>query len=106
MSLYEHQKQVDDWTSSFTPQYWPPLEQFARLAEEIGELARELSHIHGTKKKKPEEAIKNLGSELSDIIFTVICLANSHNINLQQEWDKMMADKMYSRDANRFEKKE
>lgn len=106
MGFEEYQKQVDEWTSGYTPQYWPPHEQFTRLSEEVGELAREINHIHGTKKKKVEEGMKNIGAEMSDIIFTTICLANSHNINLQEEWDKMMNDKMYGRDANRFDRKE
>jgi len=106
MSLIDVQKDVDDWVSQFTPPYWPPLEQFAHLVEETGEVARLLNHLYGVKKKKPEEAQQQLGSELTDILFTLICLANSHNINLQAEWDKMIDEKCYHRDANRFQKKE
>ena len=100
------QVEVDNWVNQFTPPYWPPLEQFGRLAEEVGEVARELNHLHGTKKKKAEEAQQELGQELIDVIFTVVCLANSHNINLEAEWGKMVNEKMHSRDKDRYQKVE
>jgi NTP pyrophosphatase (non-canonical NTP hydrolase) len=106
MSLYDIQKDVDEWTSQFNPQYWPPLEMMCRLTEETGELARELNHLHGTKKKKLEENTKALGQELFDVLFTVCCIANSHDINLQEEWEKIMKEKQYGRDNKRFERKE
>ncbi|MEN9625878.1 MAG: hypothetical protein RL557_206 [archaeon] len=105
MSLEDIQKDVDAWTSQFTPQYWPPLEMQARLTEEIGEVARELNHLHGTKKKKAGEDTKDLGQELSDVIFTLCCIANSHKINLQEAWKTLMSEKQYGRDNKRFEKK-
>ena len=103
MSLKDAQNDVDKWTGQFTPQYWPPLEMQARLTEEIGEVARELNHIYGTKKKKSSEDIKSLGQELSDVIFTICCIANSHKINLQEEWDGMIQEKQYGRDNQRYE---
>ncbi len=52
MSLEKIQKDVDNWTSQFDLQYWPPHEILARLTEETGELAREVNHLYGTKWKK------------------------------------------------------
>jgi NTP pyrophosphatase (non-canonical NTP hydrolase) len=104
--LDDIQKQVDEWVKQFNPPYWPALEQLARLTEETGEVARELNHLHGTKKKKSSEETKELSDELVDVIFTVICLANSHKINLDEAWKKMVDEKMNKRDVNRFEKKE
>ena len=106
MSLEEVQKQVDEWTSQFNPQYWPALEMMARLSEEIGEVARELNHMYGTKKKKQSEDTKDLGQELSDVLFTVCCISNSHKINLQDEWNRMMQEKQYGRDNKRFDTKQ
>ncbi len=105
MSLDEIQKQTDEWTGQFTPQYWSAYQIYARLGEEFGEVGRELNHLYGVKKKKVDEKPSSLGQELSDLMFTITCLANSHNINLQEEWDRMMKDKHYGRDNTRFEKK-
>ena len=77
MSLREIQKQVDEWIGQHQMGYWPPLEQMARLTEEVGELARELNHRFGSKKKKGTEADNDLGDEIADVIFTLVCLANA-----------------------------
>lgn len=98
------QKAVDDVVKDFEPPYWQPLSQFARLGEEVGEVARLLNHMYGDKPKKKEEAQQQLGSELSDVLFTVICLANSHNIDLDVEFEKTL-DKLRIRDKDRFMKK-
>jgi NTP pyrophosphatase (non-canonical NTP hydrolase) len=105
MSLKKIQDDVEKWTGQFTPQYWPPHEILARLTEETGELAREVNHLYGSKKKKANEKENNLEGELIDIIFTVTCMANSQNIDLQKEWEKMIDKKCYGRDRDRFTKK-
>lgn len=104
MSLTEYQKQVHKWVSQFNPPYWPPLEMMARLSEETGEVAREINHLYGTKKKKAEEDKKELADELIDIFFTIICIANDQKINLETAWQRMV-DKKMQRDKDRFEKK-
>ena len=106
MSLDEIQKQVNEWAKQFDPAYWPALEQMARLSEETGEVAREINHLHGIKKKKGSEETKELADELTDVIFTICCIANNHGISLDEAWKKMSEEKMYKRDVNRFEKKE
>jgi NTP pyrophosphatase (non-canonical NTP hydrolase) len=105
MCLKDIQRDVDEWTSQYTPQYWPPYEMLARLTEEIGELAREINNLYGVKKKKPDEPTKNLGQEITDVLFTLVCMANSHGINMQEEWVEMMEKKNYGRDKDRFERK-
>ena len=105
MGFKDYQEEVDRWAKQFNPPYWPALEQFARLAEEVGEVAREINHLYGIKKKKADESQRNLEQELCDVIFTAICIANSHNINLEEEWKKMMGQKHYGRDNKRFERK-
>jgi len=104
MALTPLQKEVDAWASQFDPSYWQPLEILARLAEETGELARELNHHFGAKKKKASEAEGSIEDEIADIFFTLICLANSQNIDLDQAWEKLM-NKVHKRDSVRFNKK-
>jgi len=106
MSLKENQEQVDKWAKQFNPAYWPPLVKVACLAEETGEVAREINHLYGNKKKKADETTGELGQELTDVLFTICCIANDEGVNLQQEWDKMMEKKMYGRDKDRYERKE
>lgn len=105
MAFKEVQKDVDDWTNQYKYPYWQPLEILARLTEETGELARELNHMFGAKKKKPTEDKKELSLEIADVIFTLFCLANSQGINLDEAWKGTM-DKCYGRDKDRYEKKE
>lgn len=105
MSLKEIQKETHEWTKQFKPQYWPVYQILARLMEETGELSREVNHAYGIKKKKKDEPESSLGKELSDIIFTVVCMANSHGIDLQEEWKQMMKKKHYGRDKDRYKKK-
>lgn len=104
MSLKEIQKQVDDWTGQYKLQYWKPHEIITRLMEESGELAREVNHIFGPKKRKATEQEGNLGDEIADVIFTLCCLANSQGIDLDKAFEAVM-NKLYTRDSNRFEKK-
>ena len=56
--------------------------QFARLAEEVGEVGRLLNHMYGSKPKKSDETKQELGGEIADVLFTLICLANNHSIYL------------------------
>ena len=84
--------------------YWHPLSQLARLLEESGELARLLNHLYGDKPKKQSEARQELGGEIADVLFTLVCLANSQSINLDEELQKVI-QKAQTRDADRFKKK-
>jgi NTP pyrophosphatase (non-canonical NTP hydrolase) len=104
MALKSYQKMVDRWVNQYKVGYFKPLEILARLVEEVGEVARELNHRFGPKKKKSTEDTADLGEEVADVIFTLICLANSLNIDLDKSFKKMM--KKYStRDNNRFKKR-
>ena len=98
------QKEVDKWVTQYKIGYFKPLEILARLTEEVGELAREINHRFGSKKKKPLEETQEIGDELADIIFTVICMANSLDIDLDTHFKRIM-EKAYGRDKNRWEKK-
>jgi len=102
--LREAQQRVDQWISQYKEGYFPPLTNLARLSEEVGELAREINHRFGEKTKKKEEADGDLALELADILFVVICLANSQKIDLDEAFDRMMA-KVTTRDADRWTRK-
>jgi len=104
MSLTDAQRRVDDWVSQFEEGYFHPLTNLARLAEEVGELAREVNHRFGQKTKKPEEAPGDLAMEMADILFVLICMANREGIDLQEAFDRMM-EKVAARDATRWTKK-
>jgi NTP pyrophosphatase (non-canonical NTP hydrolase) len=102
MSLKGYQKEVDNWVKKFKKiGYFPPLAIIARLAEETGELAREINHNFGPKKKKSSESGQEIGDEIADIFFTLICLANSLDIDLDEAFEKMM-NKLNTRDKSRF----
>ena len=105
MSLTDSQRRVDAWISQFEAGYFDPLTNIARLTEEVGELAREVNHRFGQKTKKPDEAPGDLGMEMADIIFVLICMANRERIDLQAAFDAMMT-KVETRDANRWTRKQ
>ena len=101
MQIKSMQKQVDDWIKTKGKGYWPPLSMLARLAEETGELARVLNHICGSKTKKSEEVHKDIREELGDLLFTIICISNAFNIDLEEAYN-ITIKKSKIRDENRF----
>mgnify|MGYP000188631774 CR=1 FL=1 len=103
-NMKEIQKEVDEWVQQYKIGYFKPLEVIARLAEETGELAREINHRFGPKKKKDIEDNKEIEDEIADIIFTLACLANSLDLDMDRGFKKVM-DKLNTRDKDRWEKK-
>lgn len=101
MALAQYQQRVDQWIAQFEAGYFDPLTNMARLSEEVGELAREVNHRFGQKTKKAEEADGDLGMEMADILFVLICMANREGIDLDQAFEQMMT-KVEQRDANRW----
>jgi NTP pyrophosphatase (non-canonical NTP hydrolase) len=104
MSLRDEQRRVDAWIEQFEEGYFHPLTNVARLTEEVGELAREVNHRFGQKTKKKDEPEGDLGMEMADILFVLICMANREGIDLDEAFDRMMA-KVESRDDTRWTKK-
>jgi len=99
------QKDVDDWVQQYKVPYWEPLSILARVTEEVGELATEINDRYGGRVKKPTDDTKDVGAEISDILFALVCMANSQGIDLDEYWKKTI-DKCYGRDADRYEKKD
>jgi NTP pyrophosphatase (non-canonical NTP hydrolase) len=104
MPLSDLQTRVDRWISQFEEGYFHPLTNMARLAEETGELAREINHRFGQKTRKPEEAEGDLAMEMADILFVIICMANREGIDLDEAFERMMT-KVETRDAARWTRK-
>lgn len=101
--MNKYQKQVDDWFSKKKWPYWHPLSQMTRLTEGVGELARVINHLYGEKPKKSNEKKQELEEEIGDVIYTLICLANSQKIDLDRAISKSIK-KVTTRDKNRYKK--
>jgi NTP pyrophosphatase (non-canonical NTP hydrolase) len=81
-SLAELQARLDAWIKQ-RGRYWTPLSQYARLAEEVGELGRELNFRYGDKPRAAKDADGSIADELGDVLFVTILLANDLGIDLQ-----------------------
>lgn len=103
MPIKEYQKELDNWFKEKGWKYWQPLSILARLYEECGEFARLVNHLYGEKPKKDTEDTQELESEMGDIIYTLICFANSHNIDLDNAIRRSL-DKAMTRDKDRFQR--
>lgn len=103
--MQDMQKEVDTYISQFKEGYFSPLAMLARMTEELGELAREINHYHGEKPKKVNEEEKTIEQELGDLLFVLICFANSLNISLEESFGLVM-EKFRTRDKDRWTKKE
>ena len=104
MELEALQRDVDAYIGQFKEGYFPPLVNLARLAEEVGELARELNHRFGPKTKKADEPEGDVALELADILFVVVVLANQLGVDLDEAVGRTLR-KYRERDADRWERK-
>lgn len=102
--MNKYQRRVHRWASKHKVPYWKPHEIMSRLTEEVGELAKEISHKYGPKKKKATEKAGSIDEEVGDNIFTLVCLCNREKIDFDKAFEMAMA-KCYGRDKDRFEKK-
>jgi NTP pyrophosphatase (non-canonical NTP hydrolase) len=100
-TMRELQTEVDEYISQFKEGYFSPLAMLARMTEELGELAREINHQYGEKPKKSSEKDKAIEEEMGDMLFVLICLANSLNIDLEKAHDLVM-NKFNTRDKDRW----
>tara|TARA_B100000575_G_scaffold227046_1_gene187700 strand:+ start:81 stop:404 length:324 start_codon:yes stop_codon:yes gene_type:complete len=89
MNMKDLQIQVDDWINQYGVRYFNELTNMAILTEEVGELARVMSRIYGEQSFKDNDK-NNIGEELADILFVVLCIANQTNTDLNLEFQKKM----------------
>ena len=90
MDLKNSQQAVDRWIREHGVKYFDPLTNMALLTEEVGEVARIIARRYGQQSEKESVKDKDLGEELSDVVFVALCLANQTGIDLQQAFDRKM----------------
>ncbi|AEJ43484.1 MazG nucleotide pyrophosphohydrolase [Alicyclobacillus acidocaldarius subsp. acidocaldarius Tc-4-1] len=105
VQLSEVQQEVHRYISQFEEGYFHPMTLVVRLAEELGELAREINHHYGEKPKKPDEPEGDLALEMGDILFVLACLANRLEIDLGEAFSATM-HKFRTRDRDRWTRRD
>lgn len=92
MTIKEAQETVDKWIKEYGVRYFSELTNMAILTEEVGELARVMSRKYGDQSFKPGEK-QNLGEEMADVLWVLICLANQTGVDLTTEFANSMEKK-------------
>ncbi|MCF6333784.1 MAG: nucleotide pyrophosphohydrolase [Draconibacterium sp.] len=100
ISITEAQKQVDNWIKTYGVRYFSELTNMAILTEEVGELARIIARKYGDQSFKDSEKNLDLGDEMADVLWVLICLANQTGIDLNNAFLKNM-EKKTNRDKTR-----
>lgn len=102
MNIQNAQLAVDEWIKEHGVRYFNELTNMAQLTEEVGEVARIIARRYGEQSEKESDKNKDLGEELADVMFVVLCLANQTGINLQEAFDKKLEQKT-KRDHDRHQ---
>ncbi len=102
MTIQEAQETVDKWITTTGVRYFNELTNMAILTEEVGEVARLISRKYGEQSFKESDKNKDLGDELADVMFVLICLANQTGVDLTEALKKNL-DKKSIRDATRHQ---
>lgn len=105
MDIKNAQLDVDHWIKNHGVRYFNELTNMAQLTEEVGEVARIIARRYGEQSEKESDKNKDLGEELADVVFVVLCLANQTGIDLQAAFDKKM-DLKTNRDHDRHHNNE
>ena len=105
MNLKDSQLHVDNWIKQHGVRYFNELTNMAQLTEDVGEVARIIARRYGEQSEKESDKNKDLGEELADVVFVVLCLANQTGIDLQAAFDKKM-DLKSIRDKDRHHSNE
>jgi NTP pyrophosphatase (non-canonical NTP hydrolase) len=105
MTIQKAQQKVDDWIKTVGVRYFNELTNMAILTEEVGELARIMARKYGDQSFKNKEEEYNLGDEMADVLWVLICLANQTGVNLTEAFTKNF-EKKNTRDADRHRNNE
>ena len=100
ISIKEAQEQVDIWIKKYGVRYFSELTNMAMLTEEVGEVARIISREYGEQSFKAGESGKDLGDEMADVLWVLICLANQTGVDLTEAFKKNI-EKKTNRDKTR-----
>lgn len=90
MDIKNAQLAVDNWIKAHGVRYFNELTNMAQLTEEVGEVARIIARRYGEQSEKESDREKDLGEELADVVFVVLCLANQTGIDLAASFDRKM----------------
>ena len=100
MTLEQVQQQVDQWIKTTGVRYFNELTNMAMLTEEVGEVARIIARRYGEQSEKESDKNKELGDEMADVLWVLICLANQTGVNLTEAFQKNLEKKTH-RDKDR-----
>jgi NTP pyrophosphatase (non-canonical NTP hydrolase) len=100
MHIKDAQNIVDEWIKTIGVRYFNELTNMSILMEEVGELARIMARKYGEQSYKPSDKESDLGDEMADVLFVLICLANQTGVDLEKAMCKNL-EKKTQRDANR-----
>ncbi|MEQ9415246.1 MAG: nucleotide pyrophosphohydrolase, partial [Cyclobacteriaceae bacterium] len=93
MTIQDAQREVDQWIKTTGVRYFSELTNTAILAEEVGEVARIMARRYGEQSEKESDKNKDLGDELADVLWVLICLANQTGVDLTEAFKKNIAKK-------------
>ena len=105
MTIKEAQETVDKWIKEYGVRYFNELTNMAILTEEVGEVARIMSRRYGEQSEKESDKNKDLGDELADVLFVLVCIANQTGVDLEAAMQKNL-DKKTQRDSTRHHENE
>lgn len=105
MQIENAQQAVDDWIAAHGVRYFNELTNMAQLTEEVGEVARIIARRYGEQSEKASDKDKDLGEELADVLFVLLCLANQTNTDLSEAFYKKL-DLKTQRDHDRHHNNE
>jgi NTP pyrophosphatase (non-canonical NTP hydrolase) len=93
MTIKEAQQFVDNWINTHGVRYFNVLTNMAMLTEEVGEVARVIARTYGEQSFKKSDKGKDLGEEMADVLFVLICIANQTGIDLEEAFHKNIRKK-------------
>ncbi len=100
MTIKDAQTTVDEWIKTVGVRYFNELTNMAMLTEEVGEVARIIARRYGEQSEKESDKNKDLGDEMADVLWVLICLANQTGVDLTEAFRKNL-EKKNIRDATR-----